>query len=59
MQFIVNAGLTVYDEQATVQPHIAERLPTIENGDWQTFPDGRMEVTWKLRPDARWQAELR
>ncbi len=55
MQFIVNAGLTVYDDSATVQPRIAERVPSIENGDWQTFPDGRMEVTWKFRPDARWQ----
>jgi len=55
MQFIVNAGLTVYDERATVQPRIAERVPSIESGDWQTFPDGRMEVTWKLRTDVRWQ----
>jgi peptide/nickel transport system substrate-binding protein len=55
MQFIVNAGLTVYDEGAAVQPRIAERVPSIENGDWQTFPDGRMELTWRLRPDVRWQ----
>ncbi len=52
--FLMHAGLTVYDDQGALQPRLAERLPTIENGDWSVAPDGKMEVTWKLRPAAQW-----
>lgn len=52
--YMVHAPLTIYDEKGTLQPRIAERVPTVENGDWAMQPDGRMELTWKLRPDARW-----
>ena len=54
--FALHGALTVYDTTTALQiaPRIAERVPTIENGDWQVFPDGTMEVTWKLRPDVRW-----
>ena len=53
-RFMLHAPLTYFDDSATLQPRIAERVPTIENGDWLLLPDGRMEVTWKLRPDVRW-----
>lgn len=52
--FMLHAGLTVYDAQGALRPHIARRVPTVEGGDWRVFPDGRMEVTWKLRPDVLW-----
>lgn len=52
--FMLHAGLTVYDSQGTLLPHVAQKVPTIENGDWRVFPDGRMELTWKLRPDVYW-----
>ena len=52
--YLMHAGLTVYDDQGTLQPRLAQRLPTLENGDWSVTPDGKMEVTWKLRPEAKW-----
>ncbi len=54
--FALHGALTVYDTTSALQvtPRIAERAPTIENGDWQVLPDGTMEVTWKLRPDVKW-----
>jgi peptide/nickel transport system substrate-binding protein len=52
--FLLHAGLTVYDDQGALQPRLAQRLPTIENGDWSVTPDGKMEVSWKLRPEAKW-----
>lgn len=52
--YIVHAGLTVYDDQASLQPRIIQRVPTLENGDWKVLPDGTMEVTWNLRPDVFW-----
>jgi peptide/nickel transport system substrate-binding protein len=52
--FMLHAGLTIYDSQGTLLPHLAQRVPTIENGDWRVSPDGQMEVTWRLRPDLTW-----
>ena len=50
----MHAGLTIIDHTATLQPQLAEAVPTVENGLWKVFPDGRMETTWKLRPSAPW-----
>src|SRR5687767_15186573 len=44
--FMLHAALTIYDAQGTLQPQLATKVPTIEDGDWQVLPDGRMEVTW-------------
>ena len=51
---LFHAPLTVYDPQATLIPRLAEKVPSLQDGDWQTFPDGHMEVTWRLRPSATW-----
>ena len=51
---LFHAPLTVYDPQGNLGPRLAERVPSLQNGDWKTFPDGRMEVTWKLRPNLTW-----
>lgn len=50
---MVAAGLTNFDSREQLRPQLAETLPTIENGLWKMLPDGRMELTWKVRPDAR------
>ncbi len=51
---LVNAGLADADGSGTPQPILAEAVPSLENGLWKVFPDGRMETTWKLRPGVRW-----
>ncbi len=51
---LVSAGLTAVDDAGTLRPILADAVPTIENGQWKLFPDGRMETTWKLRAGARW-----
>jgi ABC-type transport system substrate-binding protein len=53
-KYIFHAGLTVFDDSAQLQPRAAEGVPTVENGAWKILPDGRMEVTWRLRPDVVW-----
>src|SRR5205085_839705 len=52
--FLLHAGLTTYDPQGNLQPWIAATVPSATAGDWQVFPDGRMDVTWKLRPGVQW-----
>jgi peptide/nickel transport system substrate-binding protein len=52
---LLNAGLGVVDDRSAVQPQLAETVPSVENGQWRLFPDGRMETTWRLKANARWQ----
>ena len=51
---LVHAGLAVEDDRGNPRAQLAEDVPTIENGLWRVFPDGRMETTWKIRAGARW-----
>jgi len=51
---VFHAGLTAYDGQGALLPRVAQKVPSISDGDWKMLPDGGMEVTWRLRPGARW-----
>jgi peptide/nickel transport system substrate-binding protein len=35
-------------------PYLAEELPSLEKGTWRVLPDGQMETTYRLRPQATW-----
>ncbi len=52
---LVNAGLTIRGLTQPLEPQLAEAVPTLENGLWKVTPDGRMEITWKIRSGALWQ----
>lgn len=45
---------TNFDQAWRLIPTIVERIPTVENGDWKLLPDGKMELTWKVRPGIKW-----
>lgn len=47
------SGLVTLDDQGAWAPDLALRVPTLENGD-VVLSNGRMRVTYRLRPDARW-----
>lgn len=49
-----HATMTRFDVAGNVQPYMAEKVPSIEDGDWKVNPDGTMEVTWKIRPNVVW-----
>lgn len=55
LEELVHVGLTRNNSDNIAMAVLAEAAPTIENGGWKVFPDGRMETTWKIRPNARWQ----
>src|SRR5207245_7526134 len=42
------------DDQSSLVPILADKVPSVENGLWKSFPDGRMETTWHLRPGITW-----
>jgi len=54
LELLVNAGLGVTNDSATLVPQLAEQIPTVENGLWKVLPDGRMETSWKIRSGVRW-----
>ncbi len=54
MQRLIHVGLAARDDRLTLQPVLGESVPTIENGLWKVLPDGRMELTHRIKPSARW-----
>lgn len=53
-RFIVHESLTFTDEQLALHPQLATELISIERGTWQLNPDGSMDTTWRVQPQARW-----
>jgi peptide/nickel transport system substrate-binding protein len=51
---LLNGGLGYLDAENVRHPWFTEALPSIENGLWQVFPDGRMETAWRLKPGITW-----
>jgi peptide/nickel transport system substrate-binding protein len=48
-QYLANIG-----PDGTPVPRLLAEFPSVQNGTWQVMPDGRMEVTYKLRPGVTW-----
>jgi peptide/nickel transport system substrate-binding protein len=49
-----NAFLALVDYKSVPHPYLAESLPQLNTDTWRVFPDGRMETTWKLKPNLTW-----
>jgi len=49
-----NASLAINDDKGQPRPYQVEKLPEINTDSWKIFPDGRMEVTYLLRPGMTW-----
>ena len=54
IQSCVIEGLVTADEKMNIVPVLAAEIPTLENGGVKLLPNGRMDVTWKLRPNVKW-----
>jgi len=51
---IFNADLALLDDQSNPSAYLAETLPRLNTDDWKVFPDGRMETTYRLKPNLVW-----
>jgi peptide/nickel transport system substrate-binding protein len=51
---LLNAKLAFLDANLLPFPVLAETLPQLNTDSWRVFPDGRMETTFKLRPNLTW-----
>jgi len=54
LQALTHAGLSIVDGQGVRVAQLAEAVPTVENGLWKVFSDGRMETTWRIKSGALW-----
>jgi peptide/nickel transport system substrate-binding protein len=52
---LFNALLNYVDDRETLHPYLAATLPELNTATWTVAPDGRMETTYRLRPQATWQ----
>src|SRR5438093_15579 len=51
---LFNASLAMMDSSGVIHPYLAETLPQLNTDSWQVFPDGRMETTYRLKPNLTW-----
>ena len=51
---IFNAAVAIIDGKGTPRPYLVEALPQLNTDDWRVSPDGRMQVTYRLRPNLTW-----
>ncbi len=51
---LVNQYLAVVTSDGSVTPRLLSELPSVDKGTWRIFPDGKMEVTYKVRPRVTW-----
>ena len=54
LEELTNSGLATPDDRGQLQAQFAEAVPTIDNGLWKLLPEGKMETTWHIRPNAVW-----
>ncbi len=48
-------GLVSEDANGNLEPRVAARVPSFEDGTLVMHADGRMDTIWRIRPNARWQ----
>ncbi len=50
-----NATISQRDGQGTPRPQLATVLPELNTESWQVSTDGRMQTTYRLKPNLTWQ----
>ncbi|MBI4278342.1 MAG: peptide ABC transporter substrate-binding protein [Armatimonadetes bacterium] len=50
----VSQELVSRNEKWQLIPVLAEKVPTIKDGDWEVLPGGKMRLTWKIRRGLTW-----
>lgn len=51
---LFNATLDYIDERGEPHPYLAEAIPELQTPSWRLLPDGRMETSYRLKPNLTW-----
>lgn len=54
IESLTRGGLASWDPTGILRPQLGEAVPSIDNGLWKLFADGRMEITWHIKPSVFW-----
>jgi peptide/nickel transport system substrate-binding protein len=49
-----NADIGILDDEGAPRPYLVEALPQLNSDSWQVFADGRMQTTYRLKPNLVW-----
>ena len=49
-----NAEIAFLDDKGVTQPYLVEALPELGTDSWRVLPDGKMQTTYRLRPNLTW-----
>ena len=49
-ELMFHGELTTLNPESTLEARLAAQVPSLNDGTWKVFDDGRMELTWTLRP---------
>lgn len=52
--YAITKDLIVTDDKWFERPDMLTQIPTVENGLWKVLPDGKMEITFKLKKGIKW-----
>jgi peptide/nickel transport system substrate-binding protein len=53
-KYLFNANLVFLDDRSLPYPVLAESIPELNTSSWQVLPDGKMEITYRLKPNLTW-----
>jgi len=53
-KYLFNANLVFLDDRSLPYPVLAEAVPQFGTPSWQLLPDGKMEITYRLKPNLTW-----
>jgi len=51
---LFNANLLILNQRGEPQPYLAAAIPQVNTDSWRVSADGRMETTYKLKPNLVW-----
>jgi len=51
---LFNAGFTNRDERGIPRPYLIESVPELNTESWRVLADGKMETTYRLKPNLAW-----
>jgi peptide/nickel transport system substrate-binding protein len=51
---IFNAAIAIIDGKGNALAYLVQALPQLNTDDWRVSSDGRMQVTYRLRPNLTW-----
>lgn len=54
VRHVILADVVGLNSEWKTLPELAEKVPSVKDGDWKVLPNGKMQVTWKIKRGYTW-----